>query len=213
MAKYRKGINGPVSGKVGAVVGSKWRSIHYLRSLPKYSTKEPSPAQIIHRAKFAKVITFLSPITDILNLGYRDASQDKLSGYNLAVRYTFAEAVTGQYPDFKIDYPNFSISKGMLTPLLGMEVNELEAGKISYTWRVTSNHYSSFVDDIVLIVIYNETTDMFLIYDEAVRNDASFTIEIPGLYAGNVLHSWAFAMKRDRKVTSNSQYLGELIVS
>lgn len=85
----------------------------------------------------------------------------------------------------------------MLTPLLGMEVNELEAGKISYSWQATSNHYNSFVDDIVLIVIYNETTDMFLIYDEAVRNDASFTIEISGLYAGNVLHSWTFAMKRD----------------
>jgi hypothetical protein len=28
MAKYKKGINGPISGKVGAVVGSKWRSIH-----------------------------------------------------------------------------------------------------------------------------------------------------------------------------------------
>lgn len=138
MAKYKKGINGPISGKVGAVVGSKWRSIHYLRSLPKPSNKGPSPAQIIHRAKFAMVITFLRPITDVLNLGFSDSNQSKLTGYNLAVRSVFADAVTGQYPDFKIDYPNFKISKGILMPLLGMEVEEFEAGKISFNWQATA---------------------------------------------------------------------------
>jgi hypothetical protein len=159
------------------------------------------------------VIKFLRPITDVLNLGYSDRTHNKLTGYNMAVRSVFADAVIGQYPDFKIDYPNLKISKGTLMPLLGMKVEEPEVGKITYSWQATSNHYNSFVDDIVLIVIYNVTTNMFLIFDEAVRNDASFLLEIPLLYTGNVLHSWAFAMKRNRKVTSNSQYLGELIVS
>lgn len=212
MAKYTKGLNGPVSGKVGTIVGSKWRDIHYLRSLPKPSRRGPSLAQIIHRAKFSMVVKFLRPITDILNLGYNDLSQGKLTGYNLAFRSTFADAVIGQYPDFKIDFPNFKISKGTLTPLLEMNFEMSDHGKVIFSWKATRNNYNSFLDDMVLLLVYNETKDMFLIYDEAVRNDASFILEILMTHTDDVLHFWAFAMKRDRKVTSNSQYLGELTV-
>jgi len=35
MAKLLKGIFGPVSGKLCSVVGASWKSIAYLRSLPK----------------------------------------------------------------------------------------------------------------------------------------------------------------------------------
>lgn len=213
MAKYTKGLSGPVFGKVGAIVGSRWRGIHYFRSLPKPSSKGPTQAQISHRAKFSMVIKFLRAITDILNLGYSDYKQGKLTGYNLAVRSVFADAVIGEYPDFRIDFPNFEISKGTLTPLLGMVLEEAEPRLFRYSWQFSSNGYSSFVDDVVILLVYNETAKMFLIYDEALRGDASFVVQIPELYSGDFIHSWAFALKRDRKATSNSQYLGKFKVS
>ncbi len=40
MGSYSKGANGTFSGKVGSVVGTSWRSIDYLRSLPKKSKKD-----------------------------------------------------------------------------------------------------------------------------------------------------------------------------
>lgn len=213
MAKYTRGLSGPFLGKVGAIVGSRWRGIHYFRSLPKPSNKGPSQAQLSHRAKFSMVIKFLRPITEVLNLGYSDYKQGKLTGYNLAVRSVFADAVIGEYPNFSIDFPNFEISKGTLTPLVGMVLEEIEPRVFRYSWQFTSNGYSSFADDIVILLVYNETAKMFLIYDEALRGDASFELQIPGIYSGNVIHSWAFALKRNRKVTSTSQYLGKFKVS
>jgi hypothetical protein len=94
-----------------------------------------------------------------------------------------------------------------------MVLEEIEPRVFRYSWQFTSNGYSSFADDIVILLVYNETAKMFLIYDEALRGDASFELQIPGIYSGNVIHSWAFALKRNRKVTSTSQYLGKFKVS
>jgi len=35
MGSYSKGANGIFSGKVGSIIGSSWRSIDYLKGLPK----------------------------------------------------------------------------------------------------------------------------------------------------------------------------------
>ncbi|WP_157258045.1 DUF6266 family protein [Pedobacter ginsenosidimutans] len=35
MATYSKGANGAFPGKVGSIIGSNWRSIDYLKGLPK----------------------------------------------------------------------------------------------------------------------------------------------------------------------------------
>lgn len=40
MATYKKGINGPVSGKIGNVVGATCRGVAYLRGVPE-STAAP----------------------------------------------------------------------------------------------------------------------------------------------------------------------------
>jgi len=39
MANVTQGVNGPPSGKVGAVVFCKWKEINYVRSLPRVNKK------------------------------------------------------------------------------------------------------------------------------------------------------------------------------
>jgi len=213
MGRYNKGVHGAFSGKVGSVVGSSWRSINYLRSLPKISKKGASEAQIAHRTKFAISSQYLRPIKDILNIGFSDQQQAKSSGYNMAVRAFFNNAIVGDYPDFDVDFTKLELSRGSLTPLPGLGYAETNPGELTFTWQTDTNRYNAFADDAAMLVIYNQSKRMYMIYDEAARADGAFVAEISINYSGDVLHAWGFALHRDGKLASSSQYLGTLTVS
>ncbi|MGK9118021.1 DUF6266 family protein [Olivibacter jilunii] len=213
MGRYVKGANGAFSGKVGSVVGSSWRSINYLRSLPKITKKGASEAQIAHRTKFAISSQYLRPLKDILNIGFSDQQQAKSSGYNMAVRAFFNNAIIGEYPDFEVDFSKMELSRGSINPLPGLGYVEANPGELSFTWQTDTNKYNAFADDAVLLVIYNQSKRMYMIYDEASRADGTFSVAISINYSGDVLHAWGFALHRNGKLASTSQYLGTLTVS
>src|SRR5690606_10134837 len=110
MATFLKGINGAYSGKVGNVVGSRWRDVDYVRSLPRPSSKPASEAQLAQRMRFALAVAFLSPIKDLLNLGFSDIEQATATGYNVALSNLLRNGMAGDYPEVEIDYTKVQIS-------------------------------------------------------------------------------------------------------
>lgn len=212
MAKFLKGINGAYSGKVGNVVGSNWRNIDYVRSLPKKSNKPASEKQLMQRMRFALGVAFLSPIKDILNLGYSDYQQARASGYNLALRSLLQQGITGVYPDYEIDFENVQISKGSMSPLLGLTVDDSQSLSLEVNWHNITNRFNSFMDDTVVVLLYDVEDAMFSIYEGAERADEAYSISFPDIYAGKSIVGWAFVGHRDGIKTSSSQYLGAFTI-
>lgn len=212
MAKFLKGINGAYSGKVGSVVGSSWRSIDYVRSLPKKSNKPATEKQLMQRLKFARAVAFLSPIKDVVNLGYSDHKQTRSSGYNQALRNVLKVGISGDYPDYYISYPDVLISKGSMAGLVGLEVDESVALSLTLQWHSELNRYNAYEDDSVIVLLYNVDDKMFSIYEGVERGDEEYVIDFPDVYAGKTIVGWAFVGHRDGVKTSNSQYLGEFVI-
>jgi hypothetical protein len=213
MARYTKGALGAFSGKLGNVVGSNWRSIDYLRSLPRPSKKPASPLQLAQRLRFAIAVGFLQPIKDVLNVGFGDNKRGRSTGYNEAVKIMLKEAVIGQYPDFEIDYENLTLSKGNLAALISLDMVEESPMNIAITWEYFANSFNSFEDDDVVILIYNKTKKLFSIYEDVQRRDQSFSMAMPNSFEGDELVSWVFLVNRDGNTTSPSQYAGEVILT
>ncbi|MDQ0969191.1 hypothetical protein QFZ20_004594 [Flavobacterium sp. W4I14] len=71
MATYSKGTNGAFSDKAGRVIGNNWRSVDYLKGLPKKSRKPSTEPQLAQRSKFGLAPIYLSPIKGILNIGLK----------------------------------------------------------------------------------------------------------------------------------------------
>jgi hypothetical protein len=213
MARYTKGALGAFSGKLGNVVGSNWRSIDYLRSLPRPSKKPASPLQLAQRLRFAIAVGFLQPIKDVLNVGFGDNKRGRSTGYNEAVKIMLKEAVIGQYPDFEIDYENLTLSKGNLAALISLDMVEESPMNIAITWEYFANSFNSFEDDDVVILIYNKTKKLFSIYEDVQRRDQSFSTAMPNSFEGDELVSWVFLVNRDGNTTSPSQYAGEVILT
>lgn len=213
MARYTKGALGSFSGKLGNVVGSNWRHIDYLRSLPKPSKKPPSALQVAQRAKFALAVSFLSTIKDILNIGFGDVRLGKYTGYNEAVRSMLKNAISGIYPDYEIDYEEVEISRGSLFGLVGLTIEEEMPLEIKISWQDFTNRFNAFDDDDVLIVLYNKTEKLFTVYEEAQRKDLAANITLPEIFSGHEIGAWVFLVKRDGDTNSNSQYAGEVVLA
>lgn len=105
MATLLNGINGSFSGKVGDLVGSSWRGIHYVKRVPKISTKPKTEKQLAQQARFALAVRFANPVKDILNIGFRQRHKPA-TGYNLGIKHILENAIRGDYPNYSIDYTN-----------------------------------------------------------------------------------------------------------
>ncbi|MCS3552365.1 MULTISPECIES: DUF6266 family protein [unclassified Sphingobacterium] len=213
MARFLKGIVGAYSGKVGSVVGSSWRSVDYVKSLPKITGKKATVGQMEQRTKFALAVAFLSPIKDVLNLGYSDKLQGKATGYNKALQFLLNNGITGTYPSLEIDYSKVVISKGALSNLMGVEWAEINAGELKISWSPEINKFNAFADDSVVLLMYNKTKNFFSIMESATRLDASLSLPLPVSYTGDTLEGWIFTGHRDGVKTSLSYYLGELVLA
>lgn len=213
MARFLKGINGAYSGKVGSVIGSSWRNVDYVRSLSKITNKKASSEQIAQRAKFAMGVAFLSPIKDLLNLGYSDKLQGKATGYNKALQFLLNNGITGNYPAFDISYADVLISKGSLSQLMGVTWTETAPRSVTVSWEPATNSFNAFLDDSVVLLMYNREKNFFSILESSTRADEELTFTLPESYAGNRLEGWIFTGHRDGVKTSPSVHLGTLVIS
>lgn len=213
MAKFLKGIHGAYSGKVGNVVGSSWRNVDYVKSLPKQRSTKATPAQLAQQAKFALAVSFLSPIKDLLNLGYSDHLLGKSTGYNKALQYALSHAISGEYPDLEVDYSAVVVSRGPLSNLMGVSWQETSAREIRLSWFPETNRFNAFADDSVIFLFYNKEKKFFNLIESGTRADGVLELTLPDAYEGDHLVGWVFAGHRDGVKTSTSMYLGELEIT
>ncbi|WP_286862845.1 MULTISPECIES: DUF6266 family protein [Sphingobacterium] len=213
MARFIKGIHGSYQGKVGSIVGSSWRGIDYVRSLPKKSSKAASEDQIAQRMKFGMTTSFLKSIKDVLMLGFSDSKQRNKTGYNVAFKQFINNAFVGSYPNFTIDYAAVKIASGGLASLVGLQAVEAFPKVLSLTWDPIGNRFNAFDDDQVLVILYDQVDNLFFAYEGATRLDATMEITLPDSYTGKTIVGWTFNIHRDGVITSSSQYLGEFVLT
>lgn len=104
MGRYGKGILGSFVGKVGTVIGSSWRGISYMRSLPVFKTgRTPPDKQLEQQMRFGLMTRFLSPVEPLLEIGFKNYAKQQ-TGYNGALSYNIKNAISGLYPALEVDY-------------------------------------------------------------------------------------------------------------
>ena len=115
MAKSKKGILGPITGKIGPVIGSSWKGVPYLKmaSTGAAKTRVQSPAQQAHHHKFRFLTKWLQPLHPYLLVGYRNIAQHTTE-INAAFSYNFKQALKMGEAGLYIDYENIRLSRGKL---------------------------------------------------------------------------------------------------
>lgn len=214
MGTFSKGILGGFSGKVGNVVGARWRGKDIMRSLPTRGTYTPTQAQLEQRDRFTTVIKFLTPIKEILSAYFGKQQGDK-SSFNLATGYHIKEALLPDPLDtFVIDYPKVLIGKGDLRGISNGSVTPDSFQVLNVFWDDNSGQGNAAATDELVVVVYNETLNLFETANPAgTRNLTTVQLTLPAYWAGLELQVWATFVTADKKLAATSTYLGAVTLT
>ncbi|GGG50705.1 DUF6266 family protein [Bizionia arctica] len=213
MATFEKGILGGFSGKVGNIVGSRWRGKNVMRSLPQRGNYTATEEQLLQRERFKTVVAFLNPIKSVLSAYFGKKQGDK-SRYNLATSYHLTEALTAlPLGEFVINYFKVLISKGDLrgldNPILATAANQV----LNISWVDNSGQGNATATDTLLVVVFSADLNLFQVYDAIATRDLGVAqITLPGYLAGLEVESWGSFVTANKKDAAISSYLGAVTV-
>lgn len=181
-AVYSQGILGPFRGKVGGVVGSKWKAIDYMRGyvVPNFPG---TPSQLIQNDRMASVVALGRQILGSVLRPFWDFKYSNQSGWSAFIQANIMFLADTTY---LITEDNI-VSKGGITPTaITAAVYTTGDGSLQITHQMgTIGNQES--DDHSFVVVVNITNNEVLFAEEGDtdRQEVNVTIE-EGLTATNL---------------------------
>ena len=212
MGKINLGILGSFSGKVGNVVGGKWKGISYMRAKATSVSNPRTDGQMSQRSKFALVLAILKPITGFIRVGYKKYTT-KQTAFNAAMSYTLNNAITGAFPDFSVDMSKVLVSRGNLTGAANALATSAD-GAVSISWEDNTGSGTAVQTDKALIVAINPARAE-AVYETAgsQRSTGAHEIAVPADWLGESVEVFLGFITEDGKEVANSVYLGSVAVA
>ncbi|MBO9571774.1 MAG: hypothetical protein J7497_06130, partial [Chitinophagaceae bacterium] len=136
MARLVQGINGPLNGKIGGLVGSSWKGIPYVKAAYKDRTKKISAKESANRKKFGEAQRWLKPLLDFVRQGFKGYTPT-VEGFIAAKSHLMKNAMQGT----EINPALVQVSYGDLPLAENITVEKLPGGQLKFTWdnSVTGN--------------------------------------------------------------------------
>jgi len=210
MGKLSNGILGGFSGRVGPVVGSRWKDLDVIRSRPPGKRRKSSPDQLKQMAKMSLMTSFVSPLSDLLNKTYNQATVRTMSSFNKALSYNMRNVVSGDYPAFTINYARVVLGIGDLLNVEMAKISSDSKGKLTFIWTDNSNEGSAKAKDQFFAAVYCEGLVEWVTADNATqRNAGSYTLDVTA-FSGKAVQTYIGFLSEDAKFVSTSLYTGSI---
>jgi len=212
MAKYGRGPFGRFFGKMGNVVGSKWKNVDYMRLKPDRKRTTSSEAQLEQQLKFLAATEFLGTCIGLINQTFMSVS-DKMTGYNRALQYTLKNAITGISPDFTLNYSMVLISQGDLPEETDAKAVAAPNG-VTFNWTYSTNEVglSQPTDKAILLVYCEALKRSVYTLKGADRSTGTATLNVPH-FKGQVVQTWISFISADGKEIATSLYTGPVTIA
>ncbi|WP_157273851.1 DUF6266 family protein [Pedobacter sp. BAL39] len=213
MATNRNGYLGPFSGKLGPAMGSVWRGIQVIKTLPAPSNKPPTAKQLDQHAKFGLVTDFLGKLSSYIKRVFQSYTMG-VTPMNVAVKYHLEKAVSGVYPLYEINYPNVLLTdpnSDGIDELLNPVLTALPMHKIKIDWDTENFRPETKATDKLTVVFYSEAKDVIMgTALTPARTDKTMTFTSSRQFAAAPVHGWGYFVSDDGKIVSPTVYLGSI---
>ena len=211
MAIYEEGVLGPFEGRVGNVIGYRWRGKFVMRSRPKSKRRgQSTEKQLASRARLRLMQAYLQERVDFIRKGFSLAPElSKMSAFNAAMSYNLKNSISGEYPDYQVDYSKVVFSRGELA--LPRDIKMKQEGNVLYlSWSTEIEEGASYNDQAMIML--SGVKDLGGNPSANPRDAGTESIDIEGLSPGTELFVHIAFISDDRQWVSDSQYLGSIIV-
>jgi len=208
MGKLSNNILGPVSGRVGNVVGSSWRGIPYIKSVYSARTKNISDKEKANRQKFQASQRWLGYLVDFVREGYRGYTPT-VQGFVAAKSYLMKHAMEWVNGQWRVNPALMKVSFGTLPNSENITVHQTETGDLQFSWNATGIQ-GGYSNDQVMLLAYDVTNERVTSkIAGALRSTGTDTLSFTRK-KGDTCHVWVAFVARDRSRQSESIYLGEI---
>ncbi|QZE15279.1 hypothetical protein K4L44_05450 [Halosquirtibacter laminarini] len=191
MGTINKGILGGFSGKVGSVIGSSWKGIQVMRSLPTASKRKKSSKSIEHQAHFKKVIDVISKGGVIFKQGFAPMAKGQ-TAFNAAFSRNFS-VFSMKSGKLDIAYDKFALSNGSLGNLKNFKATVNDLGTLSLDWNPTNVERFDNRDLMVQCLVATDDFESVMCYLNVDLVSAHHCgVELLDEMKGKVLHVYVF---------------------
>ena len=209
MARFKNGILGPFSGKIGDMVGYMLNGECIGRAKPRKKKGPPTPKEIANRAKFGFVQQWLQPLTPFFRIGFKNYNP-KFQGFTAAKSYNSKNAVVGSYPDFQIDPALALVSYGPLDQSQTASVASEEPMSITVRW---SGGNTGSLQKVMILLYEIEAGSVLMDTSATWRVNEIFKWVLKPQHSGRKYHVYIAFVDSDMTHQSTSQYLGAVTVA
>jgi len=206
MGVIKQGILGGFSGRVAGVVGSSWKGIAYMKSLPLSVANPKTAAQVAQRNSFSQSVAVAVQILSTAIKPLWDRFAIRMSGFN-----EFLQINIEKY-DALLDNPwkNFIISKGKMasTTILGAAI-AADNSQIDVVWANDSGEGLKLATDLAFITVIDVDGNAVSGNDGSVERQTGATIlTFPSAtFITTVAYCWLSFRRADGTVVSDSSVL------
>lgn len=210
MATSNEGIFGNYRGRVGKLVYYQYRGKTVTRTIGE-RLAPASPAQLASQQAMALTMALLKPTLAFINVGFGElALETNKSQHNCAVQYNRKNAMISQLPHPAIDFSKAMFAKGSLLGALDVAVEQLSDG-LQFSWATDSQMlYPRVADQVMLMAYLPDTMETIFKLYGAKRNIGFEFLPIPLPKQKQRMELYLAFVSEDRKLQSDSQYLGQI---
>jgi len=212
MVKLKRGIFGPVLGKIGGLVFSSWKGKNYAKKAAepvKKGKKKQTPAQINAQRKLVYVTRFLGPFQPYITVGFMHMAEGQTE-INAANSYNYHDAFSGVYPDFAPILPNFKISTGKLPMIKDIEIIKTSDDTVSLTWKKNAIKGTDWDDQLIMVLYSQELHEADGFIGGARRSQEKYTFTFGEEISGKLVHVYFSLASTNRKYIAESIYWGTI---
>ncbi|QZT36943.1 DUF6266 family protein [Halosquirtibacter xylanolyticus] len=192
MGKIVKGVLGGFMGKVGSVIGSRWKGTYFMRSLPEIiKRKNISLKCLQQRARFKKTADFISDARRLVRIGFRPESQ-RLTTFNAA--YDDNEEHFRYVNDHvEVDFPSLKLTSGRLGQMDNISLTLGDDGLLQIDWStVDIKEIEGEKCKVNLLICRDDMEYMKCYVGVADVADLGVELMITDSMEGHKLHLYAF---------------------
>jgi len=210
MALCYAGPYGHPSGKIGKLVFYMLNGQPVCRLIGKAG--KPSINQLANRQAMSVTMGLLKPMSEFINVSFKlEAEGTVKNPHNLATSYNKKLALTGQYPNIKVDYSKVVLSKGNLEMANNLKLSKAEGG-INLSWDAGVTTQNGRYDDIMMVMLSHPDYELASSFLNAGRRaDGSCFIPLQSEWLMNgQMEVYVCFKSANGKLISDSAYAGNL---
>lgn len=189
---------GAVVGRLGPVVGYRWKGRPVFRAYVQHIRYPNTERQQAERDWFVGMVRFASAAREALVEGLRQASlREGMTEGNYFVmknKRHFHATADGGVRRVEVDYGQLSLSEGCVAPVTPTRVAADADGTLHVGWRRHAGQMRERSTDRVRCYVYNADMRQGLLSAPAPRAMAALAMRLPDGWCGHELHCYLFAV-------------------